>query len=229
MFVRKGGSFKGAVLRRMRQNCAAKVIKKGWVVEMKMKKWAAALLCGLLLMTDPGVAYAMPDSQAAEEPAATAEEGGYDGSDVPAEDADAVREEPEDTEDEKTESSEPDEPADAAGESTDFDAVSVKEQSPDDTEALLNEKAAVGGTVEIGGKITWSIDGDGKLTVEGTGEFSSDTGTERAPWYSNREQIKTAVVNVQDIKDTSYMFFDCEKMTDVTLSGLDTSQVTNMS
>ena len=74
--------------------------------------------------------------------------------------------------------------------------------------------------------ITWRIDADGKLTVEGTGEFS---GSDLKPWYSEREKIKSAVVRVTGLKNAGYMFYHCNEMVSVDLSGFDTHDVTNMS
>lgn len=76
--------------------------------------------------------------------------------------------------------------------------------------------------------ITWSIDKNGKLLVEGTGDFSASTGEYRIPWYAYRENIKTAEIKVKGMTDASYMFASCGNLTDVDLSEFDTSSVTNM-
>lgn len=77
----------------------------------------------------------------------------------------------------------------------------------------------------IDNNITWRIDADGKLTVEGTGDFSSSS---LKPWYDEREKIKSAEVRVTGLKDASYMFFQCNEMICVDMSGFDTHDVTNM-
>ncbi|MBD5502473.1 MAG: BspA family leucine-rich repeat surface protein [Lachnospiraceae bacterium] len=77
--------------------------------------------------------------------------------------------------------------------------------------------------------ITWIIDRNGKLTVNGIGEFSDRYEEDRAPWYAYRKFIKTAEINVTDITDVSYMFFACTNLTSIDLTGLDTAKVTNMS
>lgn len=93
--------------------------------------------------------------------------------------------------------------------------------------------AASGADIASGtyGDITWVIDANGKLTVEGTGDFASSysTGSSRAPWYSKHGYIKSAEINVTGMTDASYMFEWCYNMTDVDLKGLDTSTITNMS
>ncbi len=78
--------------------------------------------------------------------------------------------------------------------------------------------------------ITWVIDANGKLTVEGTGEFAQSNGNwNRAPWYNYRSYIKSAEINLKDITNASYMFNDCSELAEIDVSGLDTSSVTNAS
>ncbi len=79
------------------------------------------------------------------------------------------------------------------------------------------------------GHITWVIDADGKLTVTGTGEFSDNYGYNRAPWYEYTEAIKSAKINITDIVDTSWMFFECTNLASLDINKLDTSNVTDMS
>lgn len=80
----------------------------------------------------------------------------------------------------------------------------------------------------------WWIDANGKLTVTGTGEFAppasnSSTPYTRTPWYAHKDKIKSAVIRLTGTKDASYLFGWCSKLTDVDLSGFDTSEVTDMS
>ena len=77
------------------------------------------------------------------------------------------------------------------------------------------------------------IDADGKLTVEGTGDFAppSDNNAlndKRAPWYTKRIEIKTAEINVQGMTDASYMFDAHTNLTSVDFRNFDTSKVKNM-
>ena len=110
--------------------------------------------------------------------------------------------------------------------------ISVQEAEPSDMlegEGIGDATAGVEREDIAGGtdkNITWRIDADGKLTVEGTGEFS---GSDLKPWYSEREKIKSAVVRVTGLKDAGYMFYHCNEMVSVDLSGFDTHDVTNMS
>lgn len=92
------------------------------------------------------------------------------------------------------------------------------------TETEIKDKIA-------GGKyknITWEIDLNGKLSVEGTGEFSDSTETDRAPWSEYRRSVISAEINVSDMKDASYMFYDCSDLMSVNMKGFNTSSVTDM-
>lgn len=78
-------------------------------------------------------------------------------------------------------------------------------------------------------KISWKLDKTGKLTVEGTGNYSASSG--RAPWTKGkvRDRILSAEVNVSEITSTYGMFYDCKNLRSVDLAGLDTSKVEDMS
>lgn len=79
------------------------------------------------------------------------------------------------------------------------------------------------------GNITWVIDADGKLTVEGRGDFSQSNRYNRAPWYDNRDAIKSAQIIITDMENAAYMFSGCSKLTSIDVSRFDTSSVTDMS
>ena len=81
------------------------------------------------------------------------------------------------------------------------------------------------------GNITWNIDAERKLTVNGTGDFcaANKKGVNRAPWYSYASRIKSAEISVTGMTDASYMFYDCGNLYKVDFSGSDTGSVTNMS
>ena len=85
------------------------------------------------------------------------------------------------------------------------------------------------GTIAGGsyGNVTWNIDAAGKLTVEGSGEFGNFWLYDRAPWYENREFITSAEIQVTDITNASDMFYECENLKSVDLSGFDTSKLTD--
>lgn len=78
--------------------------------------------------------------------------------------------------------------------------------------------------------ITWVVDKNGHLTVEGTGEFApieDSLNFKRAPWSGVASEITSAEVNVTGMTDASAMFSGT-KLTKLDLSNFDTSSVTNM-
>lgn len=83
----------------------------------------------------------------------------------------------------------------------------------------------------IGGKsnnVIWQIDGNGKLTVSGTGDWKRD-GDGNPPWYNYRDDILTAEVNLTGATELIDMFINCKNLTSVDFTGLVTSKVTGMS
>ncbi len=77
------------------------------------------------------------------------------------------------------------------------------------------------------GGIHWEIDGFGKLTVIGHGNYVSNYYS-NAPWYEYADKIKSAQINLDKLTTTRYMFAGCKNLTSVDLSGLDTSRVLDM-
>ena len=107
----------------------------------------------------------------------------------------------------------------------------IIEESEEETETeqtlKVSESDIAGGSYE---NVTWVIDANGKLTVEGTGEFAQSNETWRmTPWYEYCTQIKSAEINLKDITDVSYMFSGCSSLTSLDVSSFDTSNVMNMS
>ena len=87
------------------------------------------------------------------------------------------------------------------------------------------------------GALDWSIDSNGLLTISGTGNYTGkefELGSSYSykmtlpQWYEYKETIKSAVIKVSGITDTSHMFYDCSNMISINVSGFDTSQVTYM-
>lgn len=99
--------------------------------------------------------------------------------------------------------------------------------------SFSNTDIAHGEYKKNGNDITWVIDANGKLIVEGTGDFADPSNgyNDRAPWhrYSTNGEIKTAEIRVKGMTNSSHMFEDCAKLTKLDLSGFDTSLVGSMS
>ena len=86
---------------------------------------------------------------------------------------------------------------------------------PEDEEAVASGK--------VGG-IIWQIDGNGKLTIKGKGEYRSEWAIGRVtlPWTKPavRDLVVSAVVEVSDISNLESMFAGCSNLRSVDLSGL---------
>ena len=83
------------------------------------------------------------------------------------------------------------------------------------------------------GTCEWKIDAAGLLTVRplgdgASGELADRSGT-AAPWYPQRETIKSAVIEPGVSAGTcDFMFSGCSSLATLDLSGLDTSKVADM-
>ncbi len=71
--------------------------------------------------------------------------------------------------------------------------------------------------------LDWSIDENGHLKVSGEGEFSEGPG-KMPKWLAYKDYIVTAEIDVANIKNMSYMFYQCEKMKSIDFKDTDTSQ-----
>ena len=112
---------------------------------------------------------------------------------------------------------------------------SVSENDADHVEGNIpilltvgEDAVASGEYKENGSNTAWVIDADGKLTVEGTGEFADGGGYKRAPWYEQRELVTSAEIKLTGTRNASYMFYGCSNLASVDVSGFNTSQITNM-
>lgn len=88
----------------------------------------------------------------------------------------------------------------------------------------LSAKAATTMYSGTDGDLTWSIDSDGHLLVEGSGDYSSL----QPQWISYSEYIKTATIKVKEITGMQYFFCGCDELSFVDFSESDTSDVTSM-
>lgn len=134
-----------------------------------------------------------------------------------------------------TEKNTEDEPTTTETENIDVSATETETE----TEEALNlelftsdDDIASGSINETYGHIIWVIDKNGKLTVEGSGDFapsvSGIASPARIPWYNYRTYIKSAKVNMTGMTDATYLFLQCSNLTSLDLSGFDTSKVTKM-
>ena len=84
------------------------------------------------------------------------------------------------------------------------------------------------------GTCEWKIDDVGLLTVRplgngASGELAGWNSYAGAPWYPQRESVKSAVIESGvSARTCYYMFYGCSSLSSLDLSHLDTSKVTNM-
>ena len=86
---------------------------------------------------------------------------------------------------------------------------------------------AIGGTVlaaapisgTCGTNATWSLDGNGKLIVSGTGAMDDYEKRENTPWSESINKIKTVTFSNGITKIGSHAFEDCSQLTVISLPG----------
>lgn len=109
------------------------------------------------------------------------------------------------------------------------------EEISEENSGEVPEETSEAEDVEAGGDIiaegqyedvTWKIDSNGKLTVEGTGNFKDYYGD--APWKSYQNKIMSAEINLTRTTDASHMFSGCSSLTSLDLRNFDTSNATSM-
>ncbi len=84
----------------------------------------------------------------------------------------------------------------------------------------LNANAAeIVDSGKCGANATYAFDSDGVLTISGSGDmYDYDNGSSYSPWYSNREIIKTVIIENGVTSIGKYTFENCAGLTDITLS-----------
>ena len=75
-----------------------------------------------------------------------------------------------------------------------------------------------------GSSLSYVLDSDGVLTISGSGRMDNyyNTDNGRAPWYSNRSQIKKVVLKSGVINVGSYAFYNCKQLVEVDYGNIDT-------
>ena len=68
-----------------------------------------------------------------------------------------------------------------------------------------------------GENLTWALTRDGTLTISGTGEMTDYSHFNSVPWYTNRSQISSVVMDEGVTSIGSYAFFGCRSLTTITI------------
>ncbi len=88
------------------------------------------------------------------------------------------------------------------------------------TPALAADTVASGTCGAEGDNLTWTLDSEGVLTISGTGAMKDFTA---APWYNNKDSIKTVAIGNGVTNIGASAFYDCRKLTSVYISDSVTS------
>lgn len=77
------------------------------------------------------------------------------------------------------------------------------------------EAADVIASGSCGDSVKWTLDSDGVLTIRGSGKMYSNLVC--APWYSQRESIRSVVIE-QAVTSIGYRaFYGCSSLTSITI------------
>lgn len=85
----------------------------------------------------------------------------------------------------------------------------------------MTASAATSGT--CGSNLTWTLDDNGALTISGTGDMWDWNYDNRAPWNDIRNNVKTAIIEIGVTSIDSMAFYDCDSLTNVSISSSITS------
>ena len=81
-------------------------------------------------------------------------------------------------------------------------------------------QAAEATSGKCGENLTWTLDADGTLTINGTGNMNDYTSTyyrNPAPWYSQRASIKKLSISYSVTSIGNYAFFGCTGLTSINI------------
>ena len=79
--------------------------------------------------------------------------------------------------------------------------------------------AAVIASGSCGGSLTYTLTEDGVLTITGTGAMTDYRSSSATPWYANRAMISRVVLSSGLTSIGNYAFYECTKLTSVTIPG----------
>ena len=87
--------------------------------------------------------------------------------------------------------------------------------------AIAASAASSGNCGDNGSNVTWSLDDDGTLTISGSGKIEDYRSDIDQPWYSNRSDITSVVIEPGVTSIGSLAFYECSNLTSITIpSGL---------
>lgn len=87
--------------------------------------------------------------------------------------------------------------------------------------AIAASAASSGNCGDSGSNVTWLLDDNGTLTISGSGKIEDYRSDIDQPWYSNRSDITSVVIEPGVTSIGSLAFYNCSNLTSITIpSGL---------
>ena len=87
--------------------------------------------------------------------------------------------------------------------------------------AIAASAASSGNCGDSGSNVTWLLDDNGTLTISGSGKIEDYRSDIDQPWYSNRSDITSVVIEPGVTSVGSQAFYECSNLTSITIpSGL---------
>jgi len=87
--------------------------------------------------------------------------------------------------------------------------------------AIAASAASSGNCGDSGSNVTWLLDDNGTLTISGSGKIEDYRSDIDQPWYSNRSDITSVVIEPGVTSIGSQAFYECSNLTSITIpSGL---------
>lgn len=87
--------------------------------------------------------------------------------------------------------------------------------------AIVASAESSGNCGDSGSNVTWSLDDNGTLTISGSGKIEDCRSDIDQPWYSNRSDITSVVIEPGVTSIGSQAFYECSNLTSITIpSGL---------
>ena len=87
--------------------------------------------------------------------------------------------------------------------------------------AIAASAASSGNCGDSGSNVTWSLDDNGTLTISGSGKIEDCRSDIDQPWYSNRSDITSVVIEPGVTSIGLQAFYECSNLTSITIpSGL---------
>ncbi len=90
-------------------------------------------------------------------------------------------------------------------------------------DGTLTQGTASGTCGDQGDNVTWTLSGDGKLVISGTGAMEEFATAYSAPWYGAAELIRSVEVQEGVTSVSPYAFYGCKSMTQASLADSVTS------